>query len=202
MAEIPHEGNGVRWTAKCDNDAGGKAVGNNVDVAGVEGLGSTTMGKVDKKTGVYTGVSRAYVAGLNTASGTVDFITSYASIKHLPGQKPVVSYRIGLNGGTLASAADVPYGEVTKTFNESVKSNRAALSAIGPTGLTLMGPTESVSENGGRYIINFPFFELEQGLESRRATVGQNQKIRLVNVDYEGLYQGGAIKEPGTGQLG
>ncbi len=64
------------------------------------------------------------------------------------------------------------------------------MSAVGPFGLALMGPTESVSENGGRYIINFPFFELQQGSTARKGTVGENQRVRLVNIDFEGLYAG------------
>ena len=199
IMDIPHEGNGVNWNAHCDNDAGGKATGNNLDVAGLYAVGSTTSGAVNKVTGEYLGVSRAYVAGLGPAA--MDFVASFASIKHLPGQKPVVTYRIGVNGSTSAGGTNVPYGDLTKSFNEAVKGQSGALSAVGPTGglIQLMGPTESESENGGRYIINFPFFEVQQGLEARKGGIGHNQRARLVNIDYEGLYQGGAIKEPGTG---
>ena len=95
----------------------------------------------------------------------------------------------------------MPWGDLTKAFNDAVKGQAGATSAVGPTGgiLQLVGPTESESENGGRYIINFPFFEFQQGLEARKGGIGHNQRFRLVNIDYEGLYQGGAIKEPGTG---
>jgi hypothetical protein len=199
IAEIPHEGNGVHWKAKCDNDAGGKAIGNNLEIAGIYGVGSTTSGAVNKATGEYLGVSRAYVAGIGPAG--MDFVQSFASIKHQAGQKPVVSFRIGVNGTTTAGGDNIPYGELTKAFNDAVKTAVAPGASQGPTGLTLMGPTESVSENGGRYIINFPFFEAEKGFEARRAGIGQNQKLRLVNIDYEGLFQGAAIKPPGDPQL-
>jgi hypothetical protein len=199
MAEIPHEGNGPRWTAKCDSDSAGKGVGNWLDAGGVEGFGSTSTGAVNRSTGEYTGVARSYVAGLGPAGQ--DVVHSWVSIKHMPKQKPVVSYRIGVNGTPSASGTNVPYGDLTKAFNEAMQSNHGATAAVGPTGnlLALMGPTESESENGGRYIINFPFFEVQQGLEARKGGAGHNQRVRLVNIDYEGLYEGGAIKEPGTG---
>jgi len=199
MADIPHQGNGVRWTAQCDSDAGGKGVGNNFDVAGLEGVGSTTQAAVNKTTGVYEGVSRAYVLGVGPLG--MDFVHSWAAIKHLPAQKPLVSYRIGVNGTPSAAGTNIPYGDVTKSFNDAMQQNHGATAAIGPTGnlLALMGPTESESENGGRYIINFPFFEAQQGLEARKGGIGHNQRLRLVTIDYEGLYQGGAIKQPGTG---
>jgi hypothetical protein len=199
IAEIPHEGNGVRWTAKCDSDSGGKGVGNYVDAAGVEGFGSTTSGAINRATGEYTGVSRAYVLGLGPAG--MDFVHSWVSIKHMPKAKPVISYRIGVNGTPSASGTNIPYGDLTKAFNEAMQANHEATAAVGPTGnlLALIGPTESESENGGRYIINFPFFEAQQGLEARKGGIGHNQRLRLVNIDYEGLYEGGAIKEPGSG---
>jgi hypothetical protein len=199
MAEIPHEGNGPRWTAKCDNDYSGKGVGNWVDAGGVEGFGSTSTGAINKSTGEYTGVARSYVAGLGPAG--MDVVHSWASIKHMPKAKPVISYRIGVNGTPAASGTNIPYGDLTKAFNDAMQQNHGATAAIGPTGnlLALMGPTESESENGGRYIINFPFFEAQQGLEARKGGIGHNQRVRLVNIDYEGLYEGGAIKEPGTG---
>jgi hypothetical protein len=199
MMEIPHEGNGPKWTAKCDNDSGGKAVGNWLDAGGVEGFGSTTSGAINRSTGEYTGVSRSYVLGLGAAG--MDFVHSWVSIKHMPKAKPVISYRIGVNGTPSASGTNIPYGDLTKAFNDAMQSNHGATAAIGPTGnlLALMGPTESESENGGRYIINFPFFEVQQGLEARKGGIGHNQRVRLVNIDYEGLHEGGAIKEPGTG---
>ncbi len=121
-------------------------------------------------------------------------------ITHLPGQKPVIDYRIGASGGTLAEGAAIPYGRPDQSSSTTRSTpTSGALAALGPFDIALMGPTESVSENGGRYIINFPFFELQLGLESRKGTVGENQRVRLVNIDYEGLYVGGAIQQPGSG---
>ena len=199
IADIPHEGNGVNWSAKCDGDNAGKATGNNLDAGGLYAVGSSTTGAVNKSTGEYLGASRAYVAGLGPAG--MDFVQSFATVKQMPGQKPTVSFRIGVNGTTTAAGSNVPYGDITKTFNEAVKGQSGALAAVGPTGglIQLMGPTESESENGGRYIINFPFFEVQQGLEARKGGIGHNQRFRLVNIDYEGLSAGAAIKEAGTG---
>jgi hypothetical protein len=196
--EVPHDGNGVRWQAACDDDAGGTGTGM-VDVAGAQGAGSTTTGHVDKKTGEYQGVSRAFVAGITTSAGVIDSLSSAVKIKHLPGAKPTIDYRIAANGGTLAEGANIPYGDLTKQFNDQIHNNAAALAALGPFGIALMGPTESISENGGRFIINFPFFEIMAGAEARKGTVGENQRARLVNIDYEGLYQGGSFKEAGSG---
>jgi len=199
IMDIPHEGNGVYWNASCDNDAGGKGTGNNVDVAGLYAVGSTTTGVVNKSTGEYTGASRAYLAGLGPAG--MDFVRSIASISQKPGMKPVVGFHIGVNGGTSASASNVPYGSITQAFNDAVKGQSAATAPVGPTGglIQLIGPTESESENGGRYIINFPFFELQQGLEARKGGIGHNQRVRLVNIDYEGESNGMSIKPAGTG---
>ena len=160
--EIPAKGNGVRWEGVCDHDAAGHATGHNVDVAGAQAVGSTTIGVLDKKTGVYTGTSRAFVAGLETGSGTIDLISSIMQVKQLPGQAPTVSYRIGVNGGTLASGADVPYQDLTEQFNDAVNGNSKAAASLATCGLILMGPTASRSETGGgfaRYVLNAPFFE-------------------------------------------
>jgi hypothetical protein len=197
--EVPHDGNGVRWEADCADDAGGTGTGKNLDLAGAEAAGSTTTGRVDKVSGEYVGVSRAFIAALATSGGVLDSISSTVRITHRPGQTPVIDYRIAAGGGTLAEGANVAYGDLTRQFNDQVRDNAEALADLGPFGLALMGPTESVSENGGRYVVNFPFFELMAGAESRRGTVGENQRARLVNIDYEGLYQGGSFKEPGAG---
>jgi hypothetical protein len=188
LYDIPAHGNGVRWEALCDDDAGGKAAGNNVDIAGAQALGSSTVGHIDKVSGEYVGQSRAFVAGLETGSGTLDFVSSLMQIKHLPGQEPSVTYAIGANGGTLASGANIPASDLTKQFNDAVKGQAPAIAALGPFGITLLGPTVTESENGHRPIINAPFFDLTLGLESRKGTIGENDHIRLVNIDYEGQY--------------
>ena len=79
-----------------------------------------------------------------------------------------------------------------------VREQRSEAARLGPFDVALMGPTESISENGGRYIINFPFLEVMVGSEARKGAVGENQRARLVNIDYEGLYQGGSFKESGS----
>ena len=187
IADVPHNGNGPRWEAQCDGDAGGRAVAD-FDIPGVEASGSSVLTHLDKKTGEFTGTGRAFVAGLTTSAGTLDFVSSLMQVKALPGQEATVSYHIGGTGGTMASGADIPISDLTKQFNDSVKSNADALSAIGPLGLALLGPTVSESENGHRPIINAPFLEVTAGLEARKGTAGENDHVRLLNVDFEGQY--------------
>jgi hypothetical protein len=187
LYDIPAHGNGVRWEAECADDASGRAHGADLDVAGAESAASTTVGRLDKRTGRYTGTSRALVAGLRTASGTLDLVSSVMQVDALPGREPTISYRIATADGTLAAGLEVPSRELTKQFNDSVRNNAGAVAALGPLGLTLMGPTVSASERGGA-VLNAPFLELTVGLESRRGTLGQNNHLRLVNVDFEGGY--------------
>jgi hypothetical protein len=180
--EIPAKGNGVHWEGT---------------VAGAQTMGSHTVAALDKKTGVYTATSRAFIAGLETASGTLDLISSYMQVKHLPGKAPTVSYKIGITGGTLASGVDVPYQDLTKQFNDAVNANGEVASSLASYGLTLMGPTASRSETGSefaRYVLNAPFFEVMAATPLREGTAGERTYLRLVNIDYEGLYQGGTLK--------
>jgi hypothetical protein len=186
--DIPAHGNGVRWEATCVSDAAGTATGNNADVGGAQSAGSTTIGTIDKKTGLYTGQSRVYVTGLTTSSGFIDSLSSLMIVKNEPGKEATVTYKIGAFGGDLASGTDVPISQLSKQFNDQVKNGSAALSALGPAGLTLMGPTVTESENGHRPIVNGPFFDASLGLTSREGQVGQNQHIRLCNVDLEAQY--------------
>jgi hypothetical protein len=195
--EIPAKGNGVHWEGVCDNDAAGHAIAYTSDVAGAQAAGSATTTALDKKTGIYTGTSRAFIAGLQTASGTLDLISSYMQVKHLPGQAPTVSYKIGVTGGTLAAGANVPYQDLTKQFNDAVNANGEVVSSLASYGLTLMGPTASKSETGSefaRYVLNAPFLEVMAATPLREGTAGERTYARLVNIDYEGLYQGGTLK--------
>ncbi len=64
----------------------------------------------------------------------------------------------------------------------------AAVDALGPFGLSLIGPTVSTSEHGNRPILNAPYLELTAGLAALEGRVGENTHTRLVNIDFEGLY--------------
>jgi hypothetical protein len=60
-----------------------------------------------------------------------------------------------------------------------------------------MGPTASKSETGSefaRYVLNAPFLEVMAATPLREGTAGERTYARLVNIDYEGLYQGGTLK--------
>ena len=144
--------------------------------------------------------SRSYVAGLRTATGNVHSITSLMQVKQLPGQAPTVTYRISLlHGGDIVSGTNVPLQELTAQFNDQLKKGSAVLSGLGPQGITLVGPTVSTSGDDGRYVLNAPFLEVSVGLDARKGRIGQNQRLRIANTDFDGLYNGGAIQEPGTG---
>lgn len=189
--DIPAEGTGVRWQAACDDEAGGRATGHMTDAGGVQAAGSATSGQLDKKTGVYTGTSRAFVAGLETAGGTLDLVSSVMRVQQLPGQEARITYRIGTSGGTLASGLDVPAGNLTAQFNEAVRANAGALAALGPFGLTLVAPVVTEPGNSGRPVVNAPFLDLTLGLDARRGSVGHNNHLRLVNIDFDGINVGG-----------
>lgn len=188
--DIPAEGAGVRWQAACDDEAGGRGTGNMVDAGGVQAAGSATTGHLDKSSGAYIGTSRAFVAGLETTGGTLDLVSSVMRVQQLPGKEARISYRIGTSGGTLASGVDVPVGDLTTQFNEAVRANAGALAALGPFGLTLVGPVVTEPGNSGRPVVNAPFFDLSLGLDARRGSVGHNTHLRLVNIDYDGINVG------------
>jgi hypothetical protein len=196
---LPHEGNGVRWQAKCDDDASGRAVGNNVDVPGAYGAGSTTVAKLDKKTGAYTGTTRSYVAGLDTGAGVVDLVTSTIQVKHALGKAPTLTYRIGVAGTTVASGTDVAVADLAKQFNQQVETNAVALKALGKMGLRLIGPEVGLSENGGRPVLYAPFLSAHYAPAGAYGGVGTNQGIRIGVTDYEGVNADGAIPVPKDG---
>jgi hypothetical protein len=187
VLDIPAQGDGVRWQAVCESDVAGRAAGETADSELVQAAGSATTGRVDKSTGRYVGVSRAFVAGLHTTGGTLDLISSVVRVEAVPMRQPTVSYRIATTDGTLAQGTDVPAGELAAQFNEAMRGAAEALQGIGPLGLSLMGPTVSSSQDGAR-VLNAPYLELTAGLEARRGTLGQNSHLRLVNVDFDGAF--------------
>jgi hypothetical protein len=188
ISDIPANGNGLNWQAKCDDDLGGKGIAYNTDVAGAQAIGSDTTGHLNKETGEYLGESRAFVVGLATPNGTIDFISSIMKVKALPGQEPVIDYAINATGGTIIAGSGVKQSDLTKSFNDAMASAGAPLQALGAFGLVVMGPETTLSENGGRKILNAPFLDFTTGSNLREGTAGQAEHIRLVNIDYEGQY--------------
>lgn len=105
-------------------------------------------------------------------------------VRQRPAERPTITYRIAVDGGTLAAGTDVPYEHLAEQFDEAAtrKSVRALLDRLG---LTLMGPTTGVSDNGGRPILYAPFLEVAAELGSDRL---RGSRTRLVTIDFEGLY--------------
>lgn len=187
LYDIPAHGDGVRWEAECVDDSDGHATATDLDVGTARSAGSTTAARIDKATGRFTGISRAFVAGLTTPSGTLDLVSSVLRVDALPGREPTVGYRISTTDGTLAAGVDVPLGDLPRQFNDAVRADSAAVAALGPLGLTLLGPTVSTSASGAP-VLHTPFLEVSGGLEARRATVGQDTRLRLVSAAFEGGY--------------
>ena len=105
------------------------------------------------------------------------------------GKGAVDVYSISAAGGTIASGTGVKQSDLTKQFNESIKSSAVPLQTLGAFGIVVMGPETTMSENGNRPILNAPFFDLTTGTVARQDNIGQAEHIRLANIDYEGQYK-------------
>jgi hypothetical protein len=183
--EIPADGPGPRWQARCADPLGGTATGHTSDLAGVQAAGSTVTASVNRRTGVYVGVGRAFVAGLETPGGTVDLISSIVRVTAEPGREPTVTYRIGFSGGTLAEGVDVPYRGLGDQFTALAARSTESVSALDSFGLVLVAPAEAPDEFG-RPVLHGPFLELSAGPFG-----GSNlsaTRTRLVDVDFRGAY--------------
>jgi hypothetical protein len=193
-------GAGPLWSAKCDHDAKGTGTGSQLDVSGNRAVGSTTAAEVDKKTGLYTGTSRAYLTGIE-AAGNLATITSLMQVKQAPHAKPTISYRIsffegeagqsvtGFNQNAFTvSGNDVPVEDLVTQFNEQVKGGSAAASALGPMGFTLLAPTVGKTTDGNRFSITAPVIQGNAGLHLRDGTIGENQGLRFGAVTFSGVY--------------
>jgi hypothetical protein len=97
---LPTDGPGYKWTAKCADDTHGKAQGDTFNIGGVQVIGSTSEGGLDKTTGMYTGTSRSYVFGMEGASG-FDSASSFMQITNAPDSDAKITYRMSyFNSGT------------------------------------------------------------------------------------------------------
>jgi len=93
IVPLSTDGPGYKWKAHCDDDSKGQGQGDVVNLGGVQAVGSTAEAVVDKATGVYTGTSRAYVFGLEGASG-FDSASSFMQITNRPNQDATITYRM------------------------------------------------------------------------------------------------------------
>ncbi|MGQ0465171.1 MAG: hypothetical protein ACT4QG_07585 [Sporichthyaceae bacterium] len=195
VADIPAEGNGVRWAAGCKDDAEGKAEGDNSNVGPFQGVGSISQARVDKTTGVYTGTSRAYMVGLQGAQG-FDSASTFMQITNKPNEKPTITYRMsyfnaGKNpdqNGITFGGQDIPVEEFTDKFNEQAKAGGAAAKPVGPAGAGTLTPEVGVSTDGGRYSITISAGHGNVGVAAREGTIGENQGMRVASITFQGIY--------------
>jgi hypothetical protein len=198
---IPANGTaGPRWVASCDSDAKGSGTGETANVGGAAFAGSAAAAEVNKKTGLYTGIARAYIQDLEI-DGRLVTISSLMQVKQKSNRKPFVTYRLsfvqgaangnnyGLNqNGFTMAGTNVPADQVVKQFNQQVKQSAEALAALGPLGLSLLALHVGTSTDGGRYAITAPVIQGKAGLKVREGTVGQEQGLRFGSVTFSGVY--------------
>jgi hypothetical protein len=188
-------GPGYNWTAKCDDDTHGRGQGDTFNIGGFQVIGSTSSAGLDKSTGVYTGTSRAYFAGLDGAT-KYDGGSSFMQVTNANGSDAKISYRMsyfnsgdktGTNGISFGGQ-DIPAQQFADAFNSGAKSFGAAASAIGPMGAATLEPEVGTSTDGGRYSITISAGHGNLGFAARSGTVGQNQEMRIGSVTWQGVY--------------
>ncbi len=195
VVDIPTTGAGVKWIAKCDSDAKGAGTGDQHNIGGFQLIGSTAQAEVDKATGVYTGSSRAYVVGLEGASG-FDSMSSFMQVVNKPNEKPVITYRMsyfnsGANtdkNGFTFGGQNIPADQFASAFNNGAKSFGEAVKAVGPIGAQTLAPQVGVSTDGGRYSISISAATGNLGFAVREGGLGQNQGARFGSITFEGVY--------------
>ncbi|MGQ0843224.1 MAG: hypothetical protein ACT4QF_03720 [Sporichthyaceae bacterium] len=195
IVDIPSNGNGPKWQAKCDSDAKGSATGDVVNVGGFQVVGSTAQAEVDKTTGVYTGTSRAYVFGLEGASG-FDSASSFMQVVNKPNAKPTITYRMSYfnsgdnktKSGITFGGSDIPVEDFAKAFNDGAKAFSDAAAPVGPFGAGTLTPEVGVSTDGGRYSITISAGHGVTGLTAREGTAGGRQGMRIGSVTFTGVY--------------
>jgi len=205
VTKLPNDGTPLYVTSSCDNDLKGTGTGNVVDVAKVaDVIGSTTESGVDRSTGEYNSTARSYIAGIKGA-GVLTALSSFMTIKQVPGSDPVITYRMSLfdndsgasdtgwnqNGITL-SGSNVPANQLTDQFNSQATTVAGALAALGPFGVRLLAPDTGAagpSETGtsGRYV-TAPSIQLDYGSHARDGGIGSHQITRLGAISFTESY--------------
>jgi len=205
VTKLPNDGTPLYVTSSCDSDLKGSGTGNVLDVGKVaDVIGSTTDSGVDKATGEYTSTARSYIAGIKGA-GPLTAISSFMTIKQVPGSDPVVTYRMSLidndSSGTITgwnqngislSGSNVPANQLTDQFNTQAQSAAAALAALGPFNVRVMSPETGQagpSETGtsGKYV-TAPSVQLDYGTHARDGGIGQHQITRFGAISFTGVY--------------
>jgi hypothetical protein len=200
VAPIPHDGNGIRTSALCKDDANGKATGVVADLAGIaESIASTATASVDKATGAYTATSRAVVTGI-VGAGALDTLSSVMQVTVAPDKKPVVTYRLSLvdsdaakfnqNGFTVSGTA-VPVDDLVDQFNAQAAGVSTALAAVGPLGVKLLAPETGTANHPEAALIGLPYItapavQLVGGAAVREGTAGQQENVHLGVITFTG----------------
>lgn len=114
---------------------------------------------MDRKLLRYVGTARAFVAGLETAAGTLEGVSSVVAVTWRPGREPSVTYRVGVTDGSvtsvLAAGSDVPISALAAQFNRVAASPN-------PYPLSLLGPSLTTDEDG-TWTVQAPFLEVRTG---------------------------------------
>jgi hypothetical protein len=191
------QGPGYKWTATCDNDLKGQSQGDDLNLGGVQAVGSTSQAAVDKATGVYTATSRSYVFGVEGASG-FDSASSFMQITNRPDKDATISYRMsyfnsgdlkttGKNGVTFGGQ-EIPMQQFADQFNDQAKTFGKAFSAVGPAGAATLAPEVGVSTDGNRYSITISAGHGDLGFAVRQGGLGEDQGMRLGAITFQGVY--------------
>ncbi len=197
VVDIPASGMGAKWLAKCDNDVKGAAQGDQNHLNGFQVIGSVAQGEISKTTGVYTGSSRAYVLGLEGASG-FDSFSSFMQVVNKPNEKPTITFRMSYfnmgenpdKTGVTFGGQSIPVDTFAKQFNEGAKAFSAAAKPVGPIGAQTLEPQVGVSTDGGRYSISISAATGHLGFATREGTLGEDQGARFGSITFEGVYGG------------
>ncbi len=196
VADIPANGNGVRWGAECKNDAEGSAVGDNSNVGPFQSVGSTSQAVVDKESGVYTGTSRAYMLGVSGEVAGFDSAATFMQVTNKPNEKPTITYRMMYfnsgqdpkKDGVSFGGENVPVDQFADQFNDQAKGVGGAAKPVGPVGAGTLTPEVGVSTDGGRYSITISAGHGNFGFAARDGNIGGNQGMRVASITFQGVY--------------
>lgn len=195
VVDIPADGNGPKWTANCEHDAKGSGQGDIMNVGGFQVVGSTSQAEVDKKTGVYTGTSRAYVMGMAGATG-FDSASSFMQVVQKPDEKPLITYRMSYfnagenkkTNGITFGGQSIPVDQFAKAFNDGAEAFGQAAKPVGAFGAGTLEPEVGVSTDGNRYSITISAGQGYTGFAAREGTVGERQGMRIGSITFQGVY--------------
>lgn len=198
----PSDGVAPTWDAACPTPTRGSAVARTVQVPGIGAVVSTALARVDRRTGGYTATARTAATDVRTPTSTLDLVSSLLTVRMLPGEQPVVSYRISVaakrigdatsafsDSDVVVAGTDVPAESLVDQFNTAAAAAAPAIQALlGPAGLQLVAPVVDDAGRRGHVRILAPVLTGHLGLTSREGTIGTDQGVRLgaTYLDYVG----------------